>query len=53
MKAAHVCPVCRSKAWPTDSGLHIVRHRDKAGQVCPASGYPIYIAITNIEEVAS
>lgn len=35
------CPVCGSGVWA--DGRNIGRHRDKAGNVCPASGQPAYI----------
>ena len=50
--SVRLCPVCRGVVWKSEGG-NIVRHRDKANQPCPTSGYPFRITDPLNMEVAS
>lgn len=47
----HRCPVCREPARP-DLNHRILRHRDRAGHICPASGQPYRIVDVAGERIA-
>ena len=44
----YLCPVCARPVHTNKGGINIAYHRDKAGQPCPTSGYPITITIDEL-----
>lgn len=35
-----ICPICMRAINTNAGGINLSIHNDKAGRVCPASGYP-------------